>query len=327
MRALPLAIRVVDSHTAGEPTRIVVAGGPDLGTGSLADRVERFRKDFDRFRSGIVNEPRGSDVLVGGLVCEPVDRTCSAGVIFFNNQGYLGMCGHGLIGLLVTLQYLEKINPGEHRIETPVGTVTAQLKSSGEVSLQNVPSYRFQTGVELDVPGYGLVVGDIAWGGNWFFLAEPAGIKLRLSHVVQLTAFAKAIRSELNRHSFRGLDGTSIDHIEFFGAAEEPGNHGRNFVLCPGGAYDRSPCGTGTSAKLSCLAAEGRLKPGQLWRQESIIGTVFTASYRECQPGEFCMEGVNDPAIIPSISGQAYICAESMLRFDPRDPFAYGIVS
>src|SRR5215216_5221114 len=154
-----MRVGVIDSHTAGEPTRVVVSGGPDLGGGAVAQRLEVFREKFDRFRSAVVNEPRGSDVLVGALLVAPADPTCAAGVIFFNNVGYLGMCGHGTIGLVATLRHMGLIGRGTHRIETPVGVVAAELHENGEVSVTNVPAYRKAKGVRV-----GGVVGDVAWG-------------------------------------------------------------------------------------------------------------------------------------------------------------------
>src|ERR1700747_2694148 len=157
-------IRVIDSHTGGEPTRLVVNGGPNLGNGPLSERVKCFQSRYDDFRSAVVNEPRGSDVVVGGLLCEPTDRSCATGVIFFNNVGYLGMCGHGTIGLISTLAYLGRISSGEHRIETPVGVVSATLHDDGEVSVNNVPSWRAKRKLSINVPGLGTVIGDVAWG-------------------------------------------------------------------------------------------------------------------------------------------------------------------
>lgn len=318
-------VRVIDSHTGGEPTRIVVSGGPDLGLVPLKSRVERFRHEFDWLRRGIVNEPRGSDAVVGGWICPPLDASCAAGIIFFNNQGYLGMCGHGLIGLMVTLRYLKRLTAGVHRIETPVGVVTAHLRDSGEVSFENVPSYRFRTGIQLRVPEYGLVVGDIAWGGNWFFLTKCEKPALEKRNVAQLTSFALAIRQALQDAQIAGADGSEIDHIELMSLPQDSRCNGRSFVLCPGGAYDRSPCGTGTSAKLACLAADDELRAGDIWRQESIVGSVFTAHYRLAEAGENLLPGIPSPTIIPTIEGRAFICADATLIFDPRDPFAFGI--
>ncbi len=311
-------ISVIDSHTGGEPTRVVIAGGPDLGSGSVADRARAFAEKFDAFRSSVVNEPRGSDVLVGALLCEPVDPTCAAGVIFFNNVGVLGMCGHGTIGLAITLAHLGRIAPGEHRIETPVGIVTATLHPDHRVTVRNVPSYRYRSIESLEVPGYGRVSGDIAWGGNWFFLVADHREELHVRNVERLTAVSRQIRRALEANSITGENGGGIDHIELFGPPADPANHSRNFVLCPGGAYDRSPCGTGTSAKLACLHASGKLNLGQIWKQESIIGSVFEGSIE-------LGEGAN--VVIPNITGSAYITAEATLLIDPADPFRNGIQS
>ena len=308
------SVQVVDSHTAGEPTRVVLAGGPALGSGALADRLRRFAAEHDDFRSAVVNEPRGSDVLVGALLCEPVDTGCATGVIFFNNVGYLGMCGHGTIGVVTTLAHLGRISPGEHRIETPVGQVCATLHPEGNVTVENVASYRHKAGVPVSVDGFGTVSGDIAWGGNWFFLVEDPPLRLDLDNVERLTEFAWAIRSALRTAGVTGAGGEEIDHIELSCTSQTPGVDSRNFVLCPGKAYDRSPCGTGTSAKLACLAADGKLAPGQVWRQAGILGTVFEGSY-ELREGQ----------LIPSITGTAFITAESRLILSPGDPFIVGI--
>jgi 4-hydroxyproline epimerase len=312
-------VRVIDSHTGGEPTRLVVSGGPELGRGPLRERLNLFRERHDDFRSAVVNEPRGSDVMVGALLCDPVDSSCAAGIIFFNNVGYLGMCGHGTIGLVATLSYLKRIEPGEHRIETPVGVVSAVLHETGAVTVNNVASYRSAHDVEVDVPGYGKVRGDVAWGGNWFFLvseyaASNGEKELTLQNVDKLTAFTWEIRQALTRKGITGDDGKEIDHIEVFSPSQMPNVNSKNFVLCPGKAYDRSPCGTGTSAKLACLFAEGKIREGQVWRQESIVGSVFEGSVR-----------VQDGKVYPSITGCAFVNAEAELVFDPRDPLAMGI--
>jgi 4-hydroxyproline epimerase len=305
---------VIDSHTGGEPTRVVIAGGPDLGRGPIAERQERFKNEFDDFRRAVVNEPRGSDVIVGALLCEPSNSECSAGVIFFNNVGYLGMCGHGTIGLIATLAYLGRLQPGPQRIETSVGVATASLNSDGSVTVINVPSYRTRSNVELNVAGHGRIVGDIAWGGNWFFLTKECAIALNMENVEQLTDLAWAIRRSLESENITGKNGEGIDHIELYGPPSSTDADSKNFVLCPGGAYDRSPCGTGTSAKMACLYADGKLKPGQIWRQESILGSLFEGRIE-----------IQDGQIIPSITGNAYVNAEAELVFDPRDPFRMGI--
>lgn len=318
-------IRVLDTHTAGEPTRVVIAGGPDLGTGPLSQRRELFRTDFDHYRSAIVNEPRGSDVMVGAILVEPTDPTCCAGVIFFNNVGYLGMCGHGVMGVVAALGHLGKIKAGMHWIETPVGVVTVQYDGKHRVSVENVPSYRYQKDVAVNPLGArDFVIGDIAWGGNWFFLVErgnpPQHDYLEHAFVREnansFVRFTEKIRQKLEWKGITAEKGSYIDHIELIGPPSDPRNQSRNFVLCPGGAYDRSPCGTGTSAKLACLAADGKLQPGEIWRQESILGSVFEASYR-------CNE--DQTAVIPTITGSAYVTGESQLIIDCDDPFAWGI--
>lgn len=307
-------LRVIDSHTAGEPTRIIVSGGPDLGNGSVASKLAVFRDKFDSIRSAVVNEPRGSDAIVGALLCQPSDSTCSAGVIFFNNVGYLGMCGHGTIGLMVTLAHLNKLSPGEHQIETPVGKVTARLDGDGRATVQNVPSYRHASKMKVDVPGHGPVTGDIAWGGNWFFLVSDHGMEITFSNLDRLTEFTWAIRQQLKKDNIAGRNGQEIDHIELFGPPEAPEADSKNFVLCPGKSYDRSPCGTGTSAKMACLFADGKLRSGQVWRQESIVGSIFEGTIAE-RAGE----------LHPSITGSAFVNADSELILDPQDPFCFGI--
>ncbi len=307
-------VRVVDSHTGGEPTRVVFSGGPDLGSGSLGERLHRFRVEHDRFRSAVVNEPRGSDVVVAALLCEPTNASFAAGVIFFNNVGYLGMCGHGTIGLVVTLAHLGRISPGTHQIETPVGIVSAELRGSEEVTITNVASYRAAKDVKVDVEGYGTVTGDVAWGGNWFFLISEHSLKLSVQNIEQLTDCTWKIRQTLAQQGITGDNGGEIDHVELFGPSESGKAHGKNFVLCPGKAYDRSPCGTGTSAKLACLFADGKLKEGEVWRQESIIGSIFEGTVK-----------VVDGRIFPRIRGTAHVNAEADLILDEKDPFCYGI--
>ena len=307
----PQRLQVIDSHTGGEPTRVVIAGVPELGGGSMADRAKVFAAQHDHYRAAIVNEPRGSDVLVGALVVKPHEPGCVCGVIFFNNVGLLGMCGHGTMGLLMTLAHLGRIQPGDHRIDTVVGVVTARLHEDGRVSVHNVPSYRKAQGVSINVPGLGMVTGDVAWGGNWFFLADDHGLELTLAHVEKLTDAAWSIRQAVNAQGF-----PEVDHVELFGPPHDAANDGRNFVLCPGKAYDRSPCGTGTSAKLACLISDGKLQPGQVWRQESILGSVFEGS----------VEMVGDK-IHPTVTGRAWVTGESTLLLDAGDPFCWGIQS
>lgn len=306
-------IQVIDSHTGGEPTRLVLEGFPELGPGDMRQRLVRLRDEHDRWRAACMLEPRGHDVLVGALLCEPVTPGAACGVIFFNNSGYLGMCGHGTIGLVASLAHLGRLGPGRHLIDTPVGGVEALLHEDGSVTLRNVPAWRYRKAVPLAVPGHGAIHGDIAWGGNWFFLVNDHGQRIELDNADALTEYAWAIRQALEAQDIRGEDGGVIDHIELFAA--DPQADSRNFVLCPGKAYDRSPCGTGTSAKLACLAADGKLAPGQTWRQASITGSEFLAHY----------EWEND-RIRPYLRGSAHISAEATLTIDESDPFAWGIV-
>ena len=307
-------IACIDSHTGGEPTRVVLSGFPDFSDMPLTDVVQSLRTQHDHYRKATVCEPRGNDVLVGALLLPPRQPGSLASVVFFNNVGYLGMCGHGTIGLMVTLAHLGRAAPGQYAIDTPVGTVQVQLQPGGEVTIENVPAFRLHKDLAIDVPGLGTVHGDVAWGGNWFFLCHGSDTPLRLEHVASLTRQAQDIRTALERAGVTGEGGAVIDHIELMGPALDPANHGRNFVLCPGGAYDRSPCGTGTSAKLACLAADGLLAEGAPWLQESVLGSVFRGSYRSL-----------GGQIVPTITGQANVCGSTTLLLDPADPFCWGL--
>ena len=306
--------RIIDSHTGGEPTRVLVSGGPDLGSGSMAQRLARLRDEHDAWRRALILEPRGSEVLVGAWLCTPCEPGEDWGVIFFNNVGYLGMCGHGTIGVVATLRHLGLIQPGLMRLATPVGPVQATLHEDGAVTVANVPSYRLARQVAVKLDDGQTVHGDIAWGGNWFFLCSDHGQTLAADRTQPLTAYALKVRTALQQTGITGADGAKIDHIELLGPPADAANHGRNFVLCPGSAYDRSPCGTGTSAKLACLAADGELAPGAVWRQESVIGSVFEARYEAGEGG----------AIHPFIRGRAHVTLDARVVFDPTDPMRWG---
>jgi 4-hydroxyproline epimerase len=301
----------IDSHTGGEPTRIVVEGAPALA-GSVQEQLAQLKQHHDWIRSASINEPRGSDVLVGGLLLPSAQPGIDAGVIFFNNVGYLGMCGHGTIGLVTTLSFLQRIRPGPLHIATPAGKVRAVLGEDGKVAVDNVPAYRHAADVRLNVRGFGAISGDIAYGGNWFFICDNHGQELVHSRVALLTEFCQAVRHALREAGIAGAGGAEIDHIEL--SAASPMADARNFVLCPGGAYDRSPCGTGTSAKLACLAADGQWPARTVWRQESITGSIFEASY----------ESQGD-LILPTIRGEAFITAEITLLIDAQDPLRFGM--
>lgn len=307
-------MRIIDSHTGGEPTRTIISGGPDLGQGSMAERRQIFAEKFDHVRTQLINEPRGCPFMVGAIVCEPVDSNNTAGVIFFNNSGYLGMCGHGTIGLLVTLHHLGKIDLGEHRIETPVGSIDVELKDAHHATINNVPSYRYKQALTVNVPNIGQVTGDIAWGGNWFYLVKEHNQALTLDNAEHLTQYTAAISNALKTQGIVGDDGGEIDHIELFGEPTDKGlADSQNFVLCPGMQYDRSPCGTGTSAKMACLYADGKLKPEQIWRQQSITGSVFEGKV-----------AIVDGNIIPTITGEAFITMDSTVIAQTGDPLKDG---
>jgi len=317
-----IRIPFLDSHTGGEPTRLIETPPFDLGAGSVADKLSRLIKDHDDFRTTVLNEPRGSDVLVGALLVEPSDPTCQLGVIFFNNVGYLGMCGHGTIGLIASLAYRGRVTEGTVRVETPVGVVEATLHPlslrgandrdyPNRVSVKNIPAYRHLAHVPVTVDGK-TVHGDVAWGGNWFFLCHDHGLDVSMQNLEALTDFSWRVREQLIASGVTGADGAEIDHVELFASA--PGVDSKSFVLCPGKAYDRSPCGTGTSAKLACLYSDGKLQVGQTWRQQSVVGSIFEGSVQ-----------VDGGKIIPTITGEAWVTAEGVILVDERDPFGKGI--
>lgn len=308
------SIQVVDSHTEGEPTRVVIDGGPDLGCGSAEERAQRFATEHDNFRSSVINEPRAADAWVGALLTKPSSSSAVSQVLFFNNVGLLGMCVHGTIGVAATLVHLGRIDAGVHVFETPVGDVSVRI-GEDRISVDNVPSYCFRQDVDVTTGDHGRVSGDIAWGGNWFFLADSSAIEVDPANVDQLTDFAWDIRVSLEQHGIFGANDAVIDHVELFGPPTRQDADSKNFVLCPGKAYDRSPCGTGTSAKMACLMARDKLKPGHSWRQESIIGSLFEGS---------ATQGPNG-SILPTVSGRAFVTAETTLIFNPEDPFRSGI--
>jgi 4-hydroxyproline epimerase len=309
------SLQVIDSHTGGEPTRVVVEGVPSLGSGDMIARRDALRQQADWVRTSLILEPRGAQWMVGAVLQEPTDPNCTAGVIFFDNAGYIGMCGHGMIGVVTTLAYMQRIEPGAHRFETPAGLVNVELDRDGSVSIENVVSYRLEKQFSIEVPECGVVTGDIAYGGNWFF--SEALEQLDLAQIEQYAQRTKRIMHALRVQGVRGNHSETIDHVQLIGPPSDRSKaDARSFVLCPGGEYDRSPCGTGTSAKLACLAADGVLEPGDIWRQESILGSVFAASYRQSEAG-----------IVPTISGRAFVTGETTIVFDPQDPFRYGIGS
>ncbi len=307
-------VEVVDSHTEGEPTRVVISGWPLPPGGSVAERLEVLKRDFDSWRRAVVLEPRGHEAIVGALLLPPDRPEAATGVAFFNDIGWLGMCGHGLIGVVRTLEHLGRLEPGRVEVDTPVGPVSALLEEDGAVTIRNVPARLHRRDVSVTVDGIGTVTGDVAWGGNWFFLARIEHPPLDLAHRAELLQITTSIRNALSSAGITGDDAGVIDHVELFGPPTRPDADSRNFVLCPGSAYDRSPCGTGTSAKMAALHARGELEVGQLWRQESIIGSRFVG----------WLEPV-DGKLIPHVRGRAFVTARATLLFDEADPFATGL--
>ena len=310
----PASIDVIDSHTEGEPTRVVVTGWPEPPGRTVADRREYMHRHQDELRLGVVHEPRGHDAVVGALLTPPERPAAAAGVVFFNDVGYLGMCGHGTIGVVRTLEHLGRIAPGHVELDTPVGPVSAELGVDGTVTIRNVPARVHRLDVTVEVPGVGAVTGDVAWGGNWFFLTHVRGVPLDFERRSDLLTLTTRIRDALIRAGITGSDGAVIDHVELFGDPTRPDADSRNFVLCPGSAYDRSPCGTGTSAKMAVLHARGRLAIGEQWHQESIVGSMFTGWLE-----------ADGERLMPFIQGHAFVTSRATLLFDPRDPFRHGL--
>ena len=314
MRDFPDSIEVVDSHTEGEPTRVVVGGWPELQSATMAERRQELDRRFGALWRGTILEPRGHDAMVGALLTPPVSRGSAAGVVFFDNVGPLWMCGHGTIGVVRTLEHLGRITAGAVRLDTPVGTVGADLSLDGAVTIENVPALCHARDVSVEVPGVGSVVGDVAYGGNWFFLTRGEVERVDPRNLERLRTVALAIQRALAAQGVTGKNGETVDHVILYGPPRRPDADSRNYVLCPGGAYDRSPCGTGTSATMAALHARGELEPGQRFRQESITGSLFTGWLVE-----------RDGELVPSIQGRAYITGRTTLFFDPLDPFRRGL--
>ena len=300
-----LTISVVDSHTGGEPTRVVLDGFPALRGSTLLERRADVAGRLRRLATAIVDEPRGNEPMVAALLTPAVDERCVTGVIFFDRNLVLGMCGHGMIGLIETLHRLGRIGPGEHLVETPAGTVPVVLAADGLVTFDNVASRLVEGHVEVDVPSLGRVTGAIAYGGNVFFLVATPTVDLDQPRA-ELLRIAAAVL-----HSVHAAGFVDVDHVELYGPATSPAANARNFVLCPSGTYDRSPCGTGTSAKVAALAAAGALDEGATWVQESITGSTFSVRYRWVDRAT--------GSIVPTVSGSATVTGRAELFVSPEE--------
>jgi 4-hydroxyproline epimerase len=303
------SVRVIDSHTEGEPTRLVVEGLPEPAGNTVQDRVAAIERDFEALYRPLLLEPRAYEAMVGAWMGSPTAEGCIADVVYFNPAGVLGMCGHGTIGVAATLAQTGKLSPGDYRFNTPAGIVGVKIVDPATVQIENIPSYRIAASARLEVEGYGGVVGDVAYGGNHFFLVKNSPIPVISDRMDELGSFTKAVMAAARAQGY-----PDVNHVEVFGPPEREDADSKNYVLCPGGEYDRSPCGTGTSAKLACLAADGKLAPGEVWTQESIIGTAFRAWYR-----------ADGDHTRPTIEGRAYITGEATLQFNDDDPLREGI--
>lgn len=327
-------IQAVDSHTAAEPTRVITGGLPMIRGATMADKRDELKRLHDPIRRSLVLEPRGHDAIILAYLLPPTHDDADLGVVFANDAGYLGMCGHGAIGLATTavaMGLVAAVEPvTEITLDTPVGLIKCRVAVEGgrpkSVTITNVPSFLYRQRVVVDVHGFGKVAADIAYGGNWFAFveADQLGLMVEKAHLPVLMQAAIAIREALVRDGVRGVHPDSgeeevIDHVKLFVPLDGEHHGARALTLCPGTAYDRSPCGTGTSAKLAVLHAKGELKTGEQFDSESVLGTRFAARVvAETTVGEF-------PAIVPEITGSAWITSFATFVIDPDDPCRHGI--
>jgi proline racemase len=327
-------IQAVDSHTAAEPTRVITGGLPTIRGATMAEKRDQLRQEHDSIRKSLVLEPRGHDAIVLAFLLPPTRDDADLGVVFANDAGYLGMCGHGSIGLVTTavaMGLVPAVEPvTEIALDTPVGLIRCRVAVEAgrpkSVTITNVPSFLYRQRVIVDVHGFGKVAADVAYGGNWFAFveADQLGLVVEKSHLPVLMQAATAIREALVREGVRGIhpetgEEETVDHIKLFEALDGEHLGARSLTLCPGTAYDRSPCGTGTSAKLAVLHAKGELKQGEVFDSESVLGTKFMARIvGETTVGKY-------PAIVPEITGSAWITSFATFVIDPDDPCRLGI--
>lgn len=323
----------IDAHTCGNPVRLVQTGGPQLEGRTMSEKRQHFLQEFDWIRKGLMFEPRGHDMMSGSILYPPCDPQNDVGVLFIETSGCLPMCGHGTIGTITIAIEKGLISPkvkGKVRMEAPAGLVLIdyQQNEKGKVTsvkLTNVPSFLAAEGLSITCPDLGDLVVDVAYGGNYYAIidVQPNFPGLEHFRADQLIAWSRIIRKQMNeKYTFVHPDDSSIQglsHIEWTGAVLDATSTARNAVFYGDKAIDRSPCGTGTSARMAQWAAKGMLKPGDEFIHESIIGSKFTGRIE----GETTVGG--KPAIIPSIEGWARIYGENKITIDSEDdPYAFG---
>lgn len=328
------SIQAIDSHTAGEPTRVVTGGLPAIRGATMADKRAGLQRAHDHLRRALVLEPRGHDAIVLAYLLSPCRAGADLGVVFANDAGYLGMCGHGAIGVatvaVATGMVAAQEPVTELVLDTPAGAVACRVAVDGgrptSVTITNVPSFLFRQRVVVPVHGFGKVAADVAYGGNWFAFveADQLGLMVEKNHLPVLMQAATAIREALVREGVRGRhpdrdDDEIIDHVKLFAPLDGPTPGARALTLCPGAAYDRSPCGTGTSAKLAVLHAKGELATGEWFRSQSVLGTEFRARVVSTT------DVGGNPAVVPEIEGSAWITGFATFVVDPDDPCAFGL--
>jgi 4-hydroxyproline epimerase len=322
----------IDGHTCGNPVRVVAGGSiPTLQGATMFERRQHFIAEYDWIRTGLMYEPRGHAMMSGSILYPPTRADCDVGVLFIETTGCLPMCGHGTIGTVtIALEHglIQPKTPGLLRLETPAGLVEARYERNGpyveSVRITNIPSFLYGTGYEVDVDGLGTLVVDVAYGGNFYAIVEPQPIFNDIADVgvSDLLAWSPRLRTAFNaRYNIAHPENPVIDkltHVLWTGKPRAEGATARNAVFYGSAALDRSPCGTGTSARMAQLAAKGQLAEGEVFVHESIIGSLFTGHIeRRAKVGD-------RDAIIPSIEGWARVTGLNTIFIDDRDPFAHG---
>jgi 4-hydroxyproline epimerase len=323
----------IDGHTCGNPVRLVAGGGPLLHGASMMERRAHFLAEYDWIRTGLMFEPRGHDVMSGSILYPPTRDDCDIAILFIETSGCLPMCGHGTIGtvtMAIENGLVKPRTPGVLRLDTPAGLVIAEYRQEGEyveeVRITNVPSFLYAEGLRVECPDLGEITVDVAYGGNFYAIVEPQANYRDMADYSagQLIAWSPVVRQRLNeKYSFEHPENPGINrlsHILWTGKPVHPEADARNAVFYGDKAIDRSPCGTGTSARMAQLHAKGRLKEGESFVHESIIGSLFKGRV------EKETSVANKPAIIPSIGGWARQTGLNTIFIDDRDPFAHGFV-